>query len=375
MQFNHPEILALLFLLIIPVLIHLFQLQRFRKEAFTNVKFLRQIQLESRKSSRLKKLLILAARLMALGCLILAFAQPVIKSKTDEETRKTIVYIDNSLSLQAKDNNGVELLQGLKGSLIDGFEAKSSDFALITNGRVLDKLDQEGFRRELLDIGYQPTRKDISQVLLESRNLTRKNDYDAASVFLFSDFRRPGGSNDSLAYSAEDEYYLIPVRSERAENLILDSLWIASSDRKSTNLRARITSQNVAQQDLSLSLVLNGQLFGKTSQTVETDKSATVEFSIPAEIVGNGAMTFTDPRLAFDNTLFFALPAKVNPKVLVIGKRSDYLSRIYDSESFELHFSTLDNLDQGSINDYDLVLVNELQSLPPPLTQSLRAFA
>jgi hypothetical protein len=37
MQFKHPEILYFLFLLVIPILVHLFQLRRFKKEFFTNV--------------------------------------------------------------------------------------------------------------------------------------------------------------------------------------------------------------------------------------------------------------------------------------------------------------------------------------------------
>ena len=374
MQFNHPEILVLLFLLIIPLLIHLFQLQRFRKEAFTNVKFLQEIQLESRKSSRLKKFLILATRLLALACLIFAFAQPVIKSSQEENTFKTVVYIDNSLSMQAKDENGAELMQSLKAGLIDGFEGRSADFSLITNSRILNGLDLDGFKQEVLDIKYHPIRKEISQVLLEAQTVTRKDDYEAAKVFLFSDFRRPLVSKDSLAYQESNKYYLIPVRSERSENLVLDSLWIASADRKNTNLMARITAQNVSQENLSVSLVINGELFGKTSQSVESGQSALVEFSIPSNISGSGAMTFTDPRLGFDNSLFFTLPPKVDPKVLIIGERSEYLSRIYDPESFEVRFSAVEDLDQGSINDFDLVLINELPSISPPLAQSLRAF-
>ena len=35
MHFKHPEFLYALFLLVIPVIIHLFQLRRFKKEAFT----------------------------------------------------------------------------------------------------------------------------------------------------------------------------------------------------------------------------------------------------------------------------------------------------------------------------------------------------
>ena len=37
MQFKHPEILYFLFLLVIPVLVHLFQLRRFQKEYFTKI--------------------------------------------------------------------------------------------------------------------------------------------------------------------------------------------------------------------------------------------------------------------------------------------------------------------------------------------------
>ncbi len=44
MQFKNPEILYFLFLLLIPILIHLFHLQKFKKVAFTNVKFLKEIE-------------------------------------------------------------------------------------------------------------------------------------------------------------------------------------------------------------------------------------------------------------------------------------------------------------------------------------------
>ncbi|MCJ7759389.1 MAG: BatA domain-containing protein, partial [Gillisia sp.] len=55
MQFNQPEVLYALFLLIIPVIIHLFQLRKFERENFTNVKFLKKLSQQTRKSSRLKK--------------------------------------------------------------------------------------------------------------------------------------------------------------------------------------------------------------------------------------------------------------------------------------------------------------------------------
>ena len=55
MQFKHPELLYALFLLIVPILIHLFQLRRFQKVKFTNVKFLKAVKLQTRKRSQIKK--------------------------------------------------------------------------------------------------------------------------------------------------------------------------------------------------------------------------------------------------------------------------------------------------------------------------------
>src|SRR5690554_2868225 len=99
MQFKHPEILYALFLLLIPILIHLFQLRRFQKIDFTNVAFLRKVTSQTRKSSEIKKWLTLLTRLLAMACLILAFAQPFFTSKTAiEKNLETVLYIDNSFS-------------------------------------------------------------------------------------------------------------------------------------------------------------------------------------------------------------------------------------------------------------------------------------
>ena len=107
MQFKHPELLYALFLLLIPIFIHLFQLRKFQKIDFTNVAFLKKVNIQTRKSSKLKKWITLLLRLLALACIILAFAQPFTASKTALNTQKeTVVYIDNSFSMQAKGANG-----------------------------------------------------------------------------------------------------------------------------------------------------------------------------------------------------------------------------------------------------------------------------
>lgn len=115
MQFKHPEILYALFLLLIPIFIHLFQLRRFQKVDFTNVAFLKKVTIQTRKSSQLKKWLTLLMRLLALACVIIAFAQPFTATKTALSTKKeTVIYIDNSFSMQAKGAKGPMLERALQ---------------------------------------------------------------------------------------------------------------------------------------------------------------------------------------------------------------------------------------------------------------------
>ena len=116
MQFKHPEILVALLLLIIPIIVHLFQLQRFVKVPFTNVAFLKQIVNKNRKSSKLKKFLILLSRMSALAFLIMAFAQPYFSKNTQSINYHTNIYLDNSLSMQVKSVEG-DMLKMLRKKL------------------------------------------------------------------------------------------------------------------------------------------------------------------------------------------------------------------------------------------------------------------
>ena len=63
MQFKNPELLFAFLLLVIPIIVHLFQLRKFQKTPFTNLKFLKEVTLQTRKSSQLKKWLVLLTRL------------------------------------------------------------------------------------------------------------------------------------------------------------------------------------------------------------------------------------------------------------------------------------------------------------------------
>ncbi len=189
MQFKHPEILYALLLLLIPIIVHLFQLRRFQKVPFTNVAFLKEISVQTRKSSTIKKWLTLLTRLLLLTGLILAFAQPYTSNKQSfNTTQETVIYLDNSFSLQAKGNKG-PLLQRSIQDLMTSIDNTES-FTLITNNKTYKNTNLNAIKNELLQLSYSPNQLDYNAALLQAKKNFTKDDSSLKNLIFISDFQQ-----------------------------------------------------------------------------------------------------------------------------------------------------------------------------------------
>lgn len=374
MQFKNPEIFYFLFLLLIPILIHLFHLQKFKKVAFTNVKFLKEIELETRKSSKLKKLLILISRLLTMACLIFAFAQPYINNNEQEAIFQRIIYLDNSLSMQAKDKGSADQLQININLLIDGLPENDLNYTLITNEKIQENLNYNLLKKALLAVSFHPIKKGINQVFLETSVLQNKSPGTSYDILIISDFQNINGSINYEELNPESIYHLVTSPISKLENISIDSVWIVENKNQEIKLRTRIRSHEMDFSDLSISLFLEDKLYGKTTLNLKSNEFKEVDFSFPSSKDIGGSISLTDHRLKFDNELFFNIPEKVKTKVLVIGAESDYLKRIYLEDDFELNVIGQDQLKQSILMDQNLILLNELDKISSSLIQSLKSY-
>src|ERR1700709_474758 len=99
MHFLYPAFLFALISLAIPILIHLFNFRKYQKVYFSNVQFLRQVKEQQSSRRNLKERLILAARLLALFFLVLAFARPYIPGAhvaNIGEQQELSIFVDKS---------------------------------------------------------------------------------------------------------------------------------------------------------------------------------------------------------------------------------------------------------------------------------------
>jgi hypothetical protein len=99
MSFLFPAFLLGLAALAVPLLLHLIRRRVTRTIPFPALRFLAPQRADERKH-RLRRLLVLALRCLALALLAAAFARPFFGTPPDGAARATVVVIDNSFSLQ-----------------------------------------------------------------------------------------------------------------------------------------------------------------------------------------------------------------------------------------------------------------------------------
>lgn len=372
MQFKHPEILYALFLLLIPIFIHLFQLRRFQKVAFTNVAFLKKINIQTRKSSQLKKWLTLLMRLLAMAALIFAFAQPFTASKTALKNEKeTVIYIDNSFSMQAKGNQGPLLERALQ----DLFEnsASTEKLSWFTNNTQRKNTSAQDFKNEILSVTYSQNQLTPSQVLLKANQLF-SNEKDVIKRLIYiSDFQQkeafPTISEDIIL----DAVQLKPVKHS---NIAIDSVYITSKNASAIQLQVKVSKSGDDVSEAPISLYNNNKLVAKTAVNFSTSKNGTVTFDIDNSEEFTGKFQVADPNLNFDNTLFFNINKPEKIKVLAINEANgNFLKRLLEKEEFQFTQQTFKTLNYNEIPNQNFIILNELEEIPASLSTALKSFS
>ncbi len=374
MQFKNPEFLWALFFLLIPLIIHLFRFRRFKTEFFTNVKFLQEITQKSRRSSQLKKWLVLGARLLALGALILAFAQPYRShDATYWKPDKTIIYIDNSLSMQQRGERG-ELL---KEAVQEVVQAVPEDrlVTVMTNDRVYREAPLGELKNELLKINYSIASDDFNTILLKAKNLYSKTRQKRNQLIVISDFQKKNFDTPIKADSTL-QLHFIRLKARETPNISVDSLRIENTDAQTTNLTAFLSSSQEVSQSIPVDVYNETDLFAKNTAHFEGTESAEVRFSLPRDQeIKKGRLRIADKQLRFDNTYYFTLQQNRQIRVLSLSEHADnqdFIRKIFGREMFEVEQQQLDNLNYTSFGEADFIILNELRRLPSGISTILK---
>lgn len=368
MQFKHPEILYFLFLLLIPIIVHLFQLRRFEKVPFTNVQFLKNVVIQTRKSSQLKKWLTLITRLLLFAAIIIAFAQPYFSNLKDLNTKtETVVYLDNSYSMQAKGNKG-ELFKRSIQEVLNAMN-DSDEITLFTNDHTYINATRKTLSNELLQLDYSANQLSYEAVLLKGEKLFSQDDTSNKNLVLISDFQINNEATlntESLSYKLN----LVQLQTVTNKNISLDSIYISKETPTNYELTATI-SGNGDFKNISVALYNDDLLLAKSAIN-ETNQA---QFTLPTSTVINGKIIIEDSGLLYDNTLYFNINEREKINVLTINiSKNNYLKRIFTETEFNYNEVVLEQLNYNEIEEQNLIVLNELDNIPVSLINSLNSF-
>lgn len=371
MQFKNPELLFALLLLVIPIIVHLFQLRKFQKTPFTNLKFLKEVTLQTRKSSQLKKWLVLLSRLLALACIIFAFAQPYFTIKTDATTQsETVIYIDNSLSLQAKGAQG-ELLQTATQQIFKNTDIPE-ELSWFTNNSGSQQTTIADFKSGILNLTYSANSLSLQETLLKAKTFFSNDQTTAKNLIWISDFQGqenfPDLSNSNLNVST------VQLKPSNTNNLAIDSVYISSVNSSTLELGVLLSNYGEAVENVPIALHRKGELIARTSNAIEKNGTATATFEID-DTDFEGMIAITDQSLLFDNEFYFNINKKSKIRVLSINQTSDaFLKKIYTSDEFDFVSQQINQLDFNILQEQNTIVLNQLEEINPVLQNPLNQF-
>lgn len=381
MKFIYPEFLFALLLIAIPILIHLFNFKKFKQVYFSNLRFLKEINLQTQSRSKLKHLLVLLMRVLSLSFLVFAFAQPYIPgNKQDESKGEKIIsiYIDNSFSMQAQGQQG-ELLNVAKQkaheiarqySPTDRFQLVSNDFfawqqRLYTREEFLELVNQ---------LDYASVSRSFSEVLLRQNDLL--NQYkDANKRYIWiSDFQATSADFENIK-DFSGRLVCIPVQAEKQANISIDSIWFSTPVRQynaKEKLFVRIRNySDMNLENIPLKLEINGAV--KSISSINIPAHGYSDSSLNYVNIEKGILhanvSINDLHVIYDDKYYFSYQVAESLNILSINPDNSkdtntYLSKLFkNDEYFNFKHTRLSDLDYASLGKYQLIILNQLTEI------------
>jgi len=388
MQFLFPSFLFALAALAIPIIIHLFHFRRFKKVYFTNVRFLKEVKEETSARRKLRNLLVLLMRCLALAFLVFAFAQPFIPRESDVKTgeKAVSVYVDNSFSMSALSSD-TPLLNKAKQRAKDVVNAHPVDdrFQVLTNdfeGRHQRLVSKEDALSLIDEIKVTPAVRELSKVLTRQKQALNSGTADNKAAYLISDFQKNITDIESYADSAVD-LTLIPLQSVQEKNVAIDSAWFDAPVQMINQTNALVVKvRNLSDEAVdNIRLAINYEGQNKPVGTLSIPANSSVSDTVNITILRTGwhtaELSITDFPVQFDDKYFFTFNVAEEINVLTINdlQPNKYLEAAFKSmQNFQLTSQSSKSLDYSKFADYQMIVTNDLTSISSGLAFELKKF-
>lgn len=277
MSFLQPWLLVFLPLIALPIIIHLINQRRFQTIQWAAMMFLLAAHRMARGYSRLRQILIMMFRMLAIAGLLFAVARPLASGwlglAAGGQADTTIILLDRSPSMQQRGaGTGNSKLETGKHQLVQTFQTLGS-----TRWVVIDSASHEPRELEspaaLLNLptaGPASSPADLPVMLQAAHDYIRGNRVGRTEVWICSDLRENDWTSESGRWSTLRDAFQEFPQEVRFHLLAYSQLPTSNMSIRVTDVRRQTTSDG-AELLVSLNLSRQGPDEEKISVPVEFD--------------------------------------------------------------------------------------------------------
>jgi hypothetical protein len=386
MLFVYPFFLFAISAILIPIIIHLFQLRRYKKVIFSDIRFLKQITEQNQKQRNIKEWIILVARCLAIICLVFAFAKPFIPLSNTTVTKadKAIsIFIDNSFSMSQQNKEG-ELLEVAKNKAkeIVSFYNDNDIFQILTNdfeGKHQRFIDKKDFLLYLDEIKLSNQSKSFEKILARQNQLFTSSFNSNKIAYYISDlqenqFKNIEHNDSNLIFN------FVPIIPNQNSNINIDSAWIDQPlILPNTPVLLKVKVSNYGKNgiaDIPLTFKIDGVQKGIANITCGANSSAEVQIQFTLNDIDYHAaeLSLLDNPVVFDDKLFLTLKAYGNQQLIAINPNKNIQDVYAIDENYKLVSFNTNAIDFSAFNNASCIIINELNNYTTGLQSELQKY-
>lgn len=384
----------------VPLLLHFFNLRQPRTVDFSSLAFVKELQESAVQRVQIKEWLLLALRMLAIACLVLAFAQPTLTGDLagvagSVPTTHAIV-VDNSLSMVADGERSTYFEEALRKSESVLETVEEGDDVLIwptvqaETGRPKPLSNVGVARQSLGNLEPQAGAPSLSRAIVQAAGAASETSSARAVVYVASDLQA-STLGDSVATQMPEgvQVRLLPVETQAQSNVGIKQVNITSRIAEvGQPVQLEATLVNHGPETLTnyvASLYLEEERVAQATTTLEPDVETTVSFTVTPQARGwlEGAVETEDDDFPADDRHHFTLHVPEERRVLVVrgeAQETEYVDLALSSEMIEdrIAFRTTsieeNELASAELGRYDTVLLVGPRSLSSGEVEALTRY-
>lgn len=403
MSFLNPIFLFALAAVGFPLVIHLLNLRKPKRVQFSTLAFFKELQKSTIRKIKIKRMLLLLLRLLAVVCLAMVLARPFLPpslSVGGSSNQPTVyaILIDNSISMSRIGSKGplLEQAKELIDTIIDASKEDDRFIIQTTNGEAINVSISTASQvsKRVDEIEITKTGAFITERLSSLLNVLDGSPFQNKKLYLINDRNtelRTVLSNEFEKEISKFAITILNVENVEAQNTFVSNISTTSSmvgkDIPFTLDVSVQNSGNVVAANQFLTLTVEGATVGQYSLQVNTGETQSFSFEINPDKSGpiTGVASIEGDDFILDNEHYFSIQIPAKRNILWVNKKVDnlagvsYTATILDAqggENNQINYTSIspEELSNTDITEFDALILEQLDVIPEFIFSSIQEF-